>query len=65
MDELVIRVSQELRSKDYNLRDFNYQVANDRDHLHKQVEILKRELQEEKSKYRSLEVLETDLVHKL
>lgn len=33
IDELVIRVSQELRSKDYNLRDFNYQMANDRDHL--------------------------------
>lgn len=64
MDDLVIRVSQDLRTKDLELRDFNYQLANDKDHLARQVELLKKEVQEERERNKRLEVLESDLIHK-
>lgn len=65
IDDLVIKVSQELRTKEYDLRDFNYQIVNDKDHLGRQVGILKKELQEERDRKNTLEVLESDLIYKV
>ncbi|CDW91377.1 UNKNOWN [Stylonychia lemnae] len=65
IDELVIKVSQELRNKEYDLRDINYQVFNDKDHLARQVDILRKELQEERGRKNNLEQLEGDLIFKL
>eukprot|EP00347_Sterkiella_histriomuscorum_P003750 403363091 len=64
IDELVIKVSQELRIKEMDLRDFNYQMVNDRDYLARQVDLLKKELQEEKDRKQTLEHLEEDLIYK-
>lgn len=50
LDTLVIKVSQELKSKEYDMRDFNYQIATEKDTLARQVELLKKELQEEKER---------------
>ena len=44
IDALVIKVSQELRTKEYDLKDFNYKLVNDREHLSRQVELLKKEV---------------------
>ena len=64
LDTLVIKVSQELKSKEYDMRDFNYQIATEKDTLARQVELLKKELQEEKERKQRLEILESDLIHK-
>lgn len=64
LDELVIKVSQELRSKEYDMRDFNYQMATEKELAQKQLELLRKELQEEKERKNRLEILESDLIHK-
>jgi hypothetical protein len=64
LDELVIKVSQDLKSKEYDMRDFNYQIANEKDLLNRQIDMLKKELQEEKERKSRLEILESDLIHK-
>lgn len=64
MDELVVRVSQELRAKELDARDRDYQAAAEKEGLQKQVEMLRRELQEEKERKARLELLEGDLIHR-
>ena len=47
------------------MRDYNYQLAQDKEHLQKEVEILKKELQEERGRKTNIEMVESDLIHKL
>jgi hypothetical protein len=39
---LIIKVSKEMRARDYDIRDINYQAAVDREGLLKENEMLKR-----------------------
>ncbi len=47
------------------MRDFNYQIAQEKEHLARQVDLLKKELAEEKERKNSLEMIEGDMIHKL
>ena len=44
IDDLVIKVSQELRTKEYDMRDFNYKLASNKDQMASQLDYLKKEL---------------------
>ena len=61
----MIKVSQELKGKEYEMRDYNYQISQDKEHLSKQVEVVKREMLEEKDRREKLEMIETDMLGKL
>jgi hypothetical protein len=44
LDALIIKVSKEMRARDYDMRDVNYQAALDKEGLLKENELLKRQL---------------------
>ena len=52
------------QSKDYSYAA-SMQMTHERETLLKQMEMLKKELTEEKNRHSNLEIVETDLVHKL
>jgi len=54
-----------MRSRDYDMRDLNYQTHQDKHHLSLQCEVMSRELLQEKDTRSRLEVLESDLLHRL
>lgn len=65
LDALIIKVSKEMRARDYDMRDLNYQAALDKEGVLKENEMLKRQLQGEKQGKEGLEMIEGDLIHKL
>ena len=65
LDQLIIKVSKEMRSRDYDIRDLNYKTVVDKEHLGKQVDIMSRELYEARQDRDRLELIEGDLLHKL
>lgn len=62
---MIINVSKEMRSRDYNMRDLNYQNVCDNGNLSREVELLQRDLHDERGHRSKLELLEGDLIHKL
>ena len=54
-----------MRSRDYEIRDLNYQTQQDKQHLSFKCDIMGRELLQEKDNRGKLEVLESDLLHRL
>ena len=54
-----------MRTRDYDMRDLNYQNYQDKEHMGKQVGLMQRELTIERDSKAQLELIEGDLVHKL
>ena len=65
LDDLIIKVSNQLRSRDSDWRDLNYQTHSDKEHLVRKCDLISRELQSEKETRGRLELLEGDLLHRL
>jgi hypothetical protein len=54
-----------MRSRDYDIRDLNYQTHQEKQHLSLRCDVMNRELLHEKDTRSKLEVLESDLLHRL
>ena len=65
LDELIIKVSKEMRSRDYDQRDLTYQAHQDREQLIREVGALKEQMHREREAKGQLEMIEGDLVHRL
>jgi peptidoglycan hydrolase CwlO-like protein len=44
LDSLVIKVSQELKSKEFEIQEHNFKMSKEKDYLNRQVEMLRKEV---------------------
>ena len=59
----MIRVSHDMKGRDGQALDFNYQLNQDKEQLTRQTDMLKKELHEVKERFSSLELVEQELLH--
>jgi hypothetical protein len=65
LDELIIKVSREMRAREVDTRDASYQAVLEKEQLLKENDLLKKQLYGERQEKDSLEHIEGDLVHRL
>lgn len=65
IDQLVHKVTQQLKSKEMDMSQYSYSFQQEKDHLCKQIDFFQKQLHEEKQKNKNIELVEGDLIHKL